>query len=97
MTPAQIENVLAGQAACTLADDWDAPDQACGEPAIALLTLACVHEHVIGALACMTCAAEMQRVADVLVCPECDASATYPHQCLQVMTIRWLGEDGTDG
>lgn len=65
---------------------------ACGEPAIALLTFACVHEHVDAALACMTCAAEIQRIADVLVCAHC-ADGPAPHECRTAMAIEWLGEE----
>jgi hypothetical protein len=64
---------------------------ACGEPSIALLTFICVHEHMDRALSCAGCAAELQRVADVLVCPSCE-DGPLPHECRSVMSIEWLEE-----
>jgi hypothetical protein len=73
--------------------DWTAPDavpfDACGEPAIAVITFACIHEHVDSPTACATCAAEIQRVADELICRRCESSVC-PHSCGQTVSIRWL-------
>jgi hypothetical protein len=87
-------------AGCTLADwDWTqkAPPGlvACGEPVIAEVTFACIHEHVDRALACAACACELQRTAEFLICSRCEDGAS-PHQCPQTMQIRWLAEEGTE-
>lgn len=60
-----------------------------GEPAIAVITFACVHEHVDSAAACAGCAAEIQRIEDALICRKCE-SGPQPHDCAQVIRIRWL-------
>lgn len=91
-----------GFGACTVADYiWDEPHgwpvaahddpglTPCGEPAIALLTFACIHEHVDGAFACAACAAEIQRVADLLVCQHCE-DGPQSHECKQTLGVKWL-------
>jgi hypothetical protein len=96
---------------CTRARDWDpytasgAPDLAaltpCGEPAAAQVLLACVHEHVDRALACVACAVELQRMAGVLICGRCEdlceGSEPGPHECLQSLRIEWFSGEVTDG
>lgn len=83
---------------CMLADparaDWAQPSPLpslalCGEPAIAAVTFACVHEHVDTVSACAGCAAEIQRVIDEMICRQCLDSAA-PHECEQLIRIRWL-------
>jgi len=72
------------------------PLTACGEPVIAVFTFACIHEHIDQALACAGCSAEIQRVADILICPHCD-DGPESHECRTVMQIQWLtGEVGGD-
>lgn len=87
-------------AGCTVADwNWGekapAGVPACGEPVTAEFTFACIHEHVDRAIACAACAAELQRVADLLICAHCE-DGPQPHQCPVTMRIRWLEDsDGT--
>jgi hypothetical protein len=73
-------------------DAWDAPvfapPTACAEPAIAAVTLACVHEHVYSPAACAGCAADVQRVDDCLICLAC-LEGPEPHECSLTLTIRW--------
>jgi hypothetical protein len=82
---------------CQFSSDYDAwPDPAtpehghapCFEPAIAVVTLACVHEHIDSPLACAGCAAEIQRVEEFLICRACETCAE-PHECAQTLRIRW--------
>ena len=79
---------------CTAADDWDVwgqrdpgPLTACGEPTMAVLTQACVHEHVDRVFLCATCAAELQRTADLLICRHCEQAG---HECPVTIKIEWL-------
>lgn len=81
-------------ATCTLDDqDWTLsrrrPLVACGLPAVAVFTSICVHEHLDRALACATCAAELQRADGLLICPRCE-DGPEPHECKVIMKIRWL-------
>jgi hypothetical protein len=81
-------------ATCQLADHgWGTPVpdplRVCGEPAIAVITFGCIHEHVESPAACAGCAAELQRAADILVCPACE-DGPEPHECPVVIEIRWL-------
>jgi hypothetical protein len=69
--------------------------EACGEPVIAALTFACVHEHVDTALSCAACVCELQRVSDALICHHCEDGASS-HQCPQTMQIRWLTGEGAE-
>jgi hypothetical protein len=87
-----------GSDRCQLAtdlDDWSDPDavffEACGEPAIAVITFACVHEHVDSPSVCTTCAAEIQRLDPDLICRKCEVGPES-HQCPQVIRIRWLAD-----
>jgi predicted amidophosphoribosyltransferase len=80
---------------CQIYPDYDAwgapvfaPPTACAEAAIAVVTLACVHEHVYSPAACAGCAAELQRVGEFLVCPAC-GTGPEPHSCSQSLSIRW--------
>lgn len=74
---------------------------ACGEPAMALITFACVHEHVDRVLACAACACEIQRASGLLVCEHCedlcDGSDPGPHECLVRFRIEWSSGEVTDG
>jgi hypothetical protein len=86
---------------CTLSEgDWhtNGPGKtpmACGEPTVALASFACVHEHVARAAACMTCAAELQRAAGLLVCPQCE-DGPEPHECLEKVRVEWFTGEVTD-
>jgi hypothetical protein len=80
-------------AACMMPDDWAVWGQrdygvltACGEPATAMLTQACVHEHIDTASLCATCAAEIQRVAHWMICRRCEQAG---HECDVAVTIEW--------
>jgi hypothetical protein len=76
---------------CQLSGGWyplGAEDMVCGEPSIAVLTVACVHEHVISPRACAGCAAEVQRVDDCIICLAC-YEGPEPHECPLTLTIRW--------
>lgn len=80
-------------ATCTMADDWDVTAKrdlgvltACGEPAVAILMQACVHEHIDRALVCMACAAEIQRITDTMICRRCEQAG---HECKVTVTIEW--------
>ena len=64
----------------------------CTEAVIGCGMDCCVHEHVHHFHVCAGCAAELQRAAPDLICPECEDSAES-HQCLQMVVIRWT--DGT--
>jgi hypothetical protein len=96
-------DVLAGTG-CTMhafSDEWGIPVAqvsltACGEPAIAVITFACVHEHIDLAKACAGCAADVQRAADLLICSHC-ADGPEPHDCAVAMKIRWLLGKGERG
>jgi hypothetical protein len=76
-----------------LRDNW--PGRApvwCGEPAIATITFACIHEHASAPRSCAGCAAEIQQAAGLLICPPCEDSAD-PHECLGDVRITW--DEGT--
>jgi hypothetical protein len=76
---------------CQLSGGWyplGTEDAFCGGPSIAVLTVACVHEHVSSARACAGCAAEVQRVDDRLICLAC-REGPGPHDCPLTLTIRW--------
>jgi hypothetical protein len=92
---------LSAGAPCTLdTQDWTqkvcdrVPLVRCGEPAIAVITFACVHEHVDRALACVACVAEAQRADGLLICPCCE-DGPEPHECKVAMEIRWLCDAAT--
>jgi hypothetical protein len=74
---------------------WTDPDaqpwRACGEAAIAVITFACVHEHIDAPYVCAACAAEIQRGEGLLICRKCE-SGPEPHSCPQVISIKWLAE-----
>ena len=67
----------------------DTPVAACGEPAIALISFACVHEHYDTPNACNGCCAKIEFCAEELVCPRCHYGPE-PHECLQRVTIAWF-------
>ena len=78
---------------CTMSDDWDVITKrepgtltACGEPALAILTQACVHEHVDRALLCMGCAAEVQQITGDMICRRCEEAG---HECHVTVKIEW--------
>lgn len=56
---------------CTMhafGEEWGVPVApghlvACDQPAIALITFACIHEHIDNALACSGCAVDVQMAA----------------------------------
>lgn len=61
----------------------------CGEPSVAVITFACVHEHVAQPPACAACAGMIQGAAGDLVCPRCEDGAE-PHECLYAdVRISW--------
>jgi hypothetical protein len=82
---------------CTLAEggpaeyrSWPrAAVSACGKPAAAVLTFACVHEHIDTPSGCAACVAGIQRVAGMLICPRCEAGP-QSHECHATLSIRWL-------
>jgi hypothetical protein len=82
---------------CTVADPFDVgfersptgPLTACGELAIALVTVICVHEHADRALACAGCVTEFQQCADILICSRCE-DGPEPHECPATLRIEWL-------
>ena len=84
-------------ATCTMHafdEGWGTPTPpgfllACNEPTIAAITIACPHEHVDVVAACMGCAAEVQQVQDVMICPRCE-DGTDSHECKVAVQIHWL-------
>jgi hypothetical protein len=78
-------------ATCGFLADWHrtTPVTRCGEPAIAVVTAGCVHEHLETQPACAGCAAEIQRAADRLACFICEGGPE-PHECRAILQIRWL-------
>lgn len=87
---------------CTIVTDYDwaasgpLPDDlaTCGQPVIAFVTFACVHEHLDGAVACAGCAAELQQIADSLGCRSCD-NGPRAHSCPVTIQIHWLSGEVT--
>jgi hypothetical protein len=79
---------------CAVAVDWHAAvtDHAadrCGEPTMAEVLVACLHEHVSRQRICSGCAAEFQLVhAGEWVCVSC-AESSIPHRCVPVVELRW--------
>jgi hypothetical protein len=53
----------------------------CAQPAVALVTVACPHEHVDRALTCAACTARLQDPASALICPHCADHPELPHDC----------------
>jgi hypothetical protein len=81
---------------CTLTatdirENWpDTPLVPCEEPVIAVITFACVHEHVNIQPACLGCTVEIEQCEDVLICPRCE-DAGCP-DCKVTIKIEWLCE-----
>ena len=67
----------------------DTPMVPCHEPAIAIITFACEHEHVDVQPACAGCAADVQQCAGLLGCPHCQ-DGPEPHECRATAVIRWF-------
>jgi hypothetical protein len=92
---------LTMNATCTMSDTDprsngpDVPVFPCGEPTIAVITFACVHEHVNKASACAGCCAEVQQCTGILTCPRCEDDAG--HECLLAYGIRWVSGEVTRG
>jgi hypothetical protein len=70
----------------------------CGEPAIGVSVVGCLHEHVSRRGICAACAADFQQMAgdctpaDPLICTYCD-EGPGAHECPVVARIEWV--DGT--
>jgi hypothetical protein len=65
------------------------PVISCDEPAISVITFACIHEHVDVQPACTGCTAvEMQQLEDVLICPHCEDAGCA--DCKVIIRIHWL-------
>lgn len=67
----------------------------CDEPAVAVITFACEHEHVDVQPACMGCSAEIQQCAGLLGCPRCEDSPVSPHECKATARIEWISGEVT--
>lgn len=65
----------------------------CGEPVIAVITFACVHEHINVQPACLGCTVEVEQCEDILVCNHCE-DGPDPHECKVAIKVRWLCEVG---
>ena len=66
----------------------DPPLFPCGERSVAVITFACVHEHVNLVSACAGCCAEVQQCTGILICPRCE-DGPGPHECLCLVVIDW--------
>jgi hypothetical protein len=92
---------LTMNATCTMSatdprDNWPStPLVACGEPSVAVISFACVHEHVNRASACAGCCAEIQQCTGILSCPCCEDDAG--HECLLAYVIEWVSGEVTRG
>jgi hypothetical protein len=75
---------------CGVYLNWDGKPPLCGEPAIGILTVACVHEHVERQPVCAPCAAELQRY-ETGTCVPCERSAE-PHRCVMTAHYEWFAE-----
>ena len=80
--------VLAGHPDRLLANGPGVPVVACGEPGIGLAHFGCPHEHFNTVNVCGTCAAELQRVAGLIVCQFCEDSSAS-HECKPRVWIAW--------
>lgn len=93
---------LLASTACTMSatdprsNGPDVPVYPCDEPAIAVITFACVHEHIDTASACPGCCAEVQQCTGILICPRCE-DGPDSHECRLIYEIRWESGEVTRG
>jgi hypothetical protein len=67
---------------------------ACGDPSEALVTLACIHEHVDQARICSGCAVDMQQAKGFITCKQCWDGAER-HSCYMAVVITWNSGEKT--
>lgn len=82
--------------ACNVAAGFDwrtgehpTPPRACGEPAVAIVTISCGHEHIDAPSACTACAAELRRAVPRMFCAHCD-DGLEPHRCPVVVAVHGI-------
>ena len=88
------ETRTCGMSAHDMGARWPGPGiiYPCDELPLAVITYACVHEHIDTPSACAACAAEVQQAAGSLICVPCD-DGPRSHECLCDVRITW--DDGS--